>query len=295
MDSAGLAHAAGADWIGAVPHEELRRSRPVLPRHDPFYEPPTGFEHAAPGTVLRTRDVELGFLGFVPQKFFATQLLYRSSDRNGAPEAAVTTVLVPAERGPENVCPIVSYQCAIDAVTDRCFPSYAMRRRAFAPGALAQFEFLLVAAALAEGWAVSVPDHEGTHGMWGAPYEPGYRILDGLRAATSCERLGISRRLPDRALGLLRRRPCDRVGGRDVRGLRTRAQHRRCRARVAGRRSRARVQAAQRLVLRRAADDGDRRAVPHLPGASDGHRTARHRRGTSSAQVRGEDDDGRTR
>lgn len=27
---------------------------------------------------------------------------------------------------------------------------------------------------------------------WGAPYEPGYRILDGLRGATSCERLGIS-------------------------------------------------------------------------------------------------------
>ena len=191
MDFAGLAHAAGADWIGAVPHEELRRSRPVRPRHDPFYQPPPGFEHAAPGTVLRTRDVELAFLGFVPQKFFATQLLYRSSDRTGAPEAAVTTVLVPTERGPENVCPIVSYQCAIDAVTSRCFPSYAMRRGAFAPGALAQFEFLLVAAALAEGWAVSVPDHEGMHGMWGS-FEPGYRILDGLRAATSCERLGIS-------------------------------------------------------------------------------------------------------
>lgn len=192
MDSAGLARAAAADWIGAVPHEKLRRSRPVLPHRDPFYEPPPGFEHADPGTVLRTRDVELGFLGFVPQKFYATQLLYRSSDRHGAPEAAVTTVLVPTERGPENVCPIVSYQCAIDAVTSRCFPSYAMRRGAFAPGALAQFEFLLIAAALAEGWAVSVPDHEGTHGMWGAPYEPGYRILDGLRAATSCERLGIS-------------------------------------------------------------------------------------------------------
>ena len=199
MDSAGLARAAGADWISAVPHEKLRRSRPVLPHHDPFYEPPPGFEHAAPGTVLRTRDVALGFLGFVPQKFHATQLLYRTSDRNGAPEAAVTTVLVPAERGPENVCPLVSYQCAIDAVSSRCFPSYAMRRGAFAPGALAQFEFLLIAAALAEGWAVSVPDHEGTRGMWGAPYEPGYRILDGLRAATSTERLGIS---PDSPIGL---------------------------------------------------------------------------------------------
>lgn len=50
---------------------------------------------------------------------------------------------------------------------------------------MAQFEFLLVAAALAEGWAVSVPDHEGTTGMWGAPYEPGYHVLDGIRAAVN--------------------------------------------------------------------------------------------------------------
>ena len=42
---------------------------------------------------------------------------------------------------------MVSYQCAIDAVSARCFPSYALRRRSHALGALAQFEYLLVAAA----------------------------------------------------------------------------------------------------------------------------------------------------
>ena len=60
-------------------------SRPQLPADDPFYVPPPGFEHAKPGTVLRTRDVELAFLGLVPQKFTATQLLYRSTDLNGEP------------------------------------------------------------------------------------------------------------------------------------------------------------------------------------------------------------------
>jgi triacylglycerol lipase len=94
---------------------------------------------------------------------------------------------------------VVSYQCAIDAVTSRCFPSYALRRRAVAPGAVAQFEFLLIAAAVAEGWAVSVPDHEGRHGMWGAPYEPGYHVLDGLRAALNTERLELS---PSAPIGL---------------------------------------------------------------------------------------------
>jgi triacylglycerol lipase len=187
----------GAEWIGSVPHEEIvRGARPQLPRDDPFYEAPQGFEHAAPGTVLRSRDVEVAFLGLIPQKFTATQLLYRSTDMNGDPEATVTTVIGPAERAAGQVCPVLSYQCAIDAVTSRCFPSYALRRRALAPGALAQFEFFLIAAALAEGWAVSVPDHEGAKGAWGTPYEPGYRILDGLRAALSTEKLGLSAAAP---------------------------------------------------------------------------------------------------
>ena len=32
--------------------------------------------------------------------------------------------------------------------------------------------------------------------MWGAPYEPGYRIVDGIRAALRCERLGLSPAAP---------------------------------------------------------------------------------------------------
>ncbi|MGV0792246.1 lipase family protein [Mycolicibacterium sp. XJ1819] len=197
MTSGSTAPLAGAEWIGHAPHQELARgSRPKLPVDDPFYQPPEGFQHAQPGTVLRSRDVELAFLGLIPQKLAATQLLYRTTDLNGRPEASVTTVIVPAERQPGAVTPVVSYQCAIDAVTSRCFPSYALRRRSLAPGALAQFEFFLIAAALAEGWAVSIPDHEGLHGYWGTPHEPGYRILDGLRAAVSCARLDLSESAP---------------------------------------------------------------------------------------------------
>jgi triacylglycerol lipase len=188
------------EWIGRAPHEELqRRGRPALPSKDPFYEPPAGFHHAAAGTVLRSRDVELGFLGLIPQRVTATQLLYRTIDRHGAPEATVTTVLVPAGHSPGQPRHVVSYQCAIDAISSRCFPSYAMRRRSRAVGSLAQFEYLLVAAALAEGWVVSVPDHEGPHGMWGAPLEPGYRVLDGLRATLSFDRVGLA---PDGKVGL---------------------------------------------------------------------------------------------
>jgi Secretory lipase len=186
-----------AEWTAAVPHQELRRgATPLAPDTDPFYEPPPGYEQAPPGTVLRSRTVELGFLGVIPQPITATQLLYRSTNLHREPEVAVTTVMVPPQRDSESACPLLSYQSAIDAVASRCFPSYALQRGAKPVGAFVQSEFLLVAAALAEGWAVSVPDHEGCHGMWGAPYEPGYRILDGVRAAISYERLELSRSAP---------------------------------------------------------------------------------------------------
>ena len=185
--------AVSPEWIGRAPHDDLRRGdRPILPARDPFYDPPAGFHHSEPGTVLRSRDVELGFLGLVPQRVRATQLLYRTTDRHGEAEASVTTVLVPAGHSHKQPRHVVSYQCAIDAVSSRCFPSYALRRGAKAVGSLAQLEYLLMAAAVAEGWVVSVPDHEGPHGMWGTPHEPGYRVLDGLRATLNFERFGLA-------------------------------------------------------------------------------------------------------
>jgi hypothetical protein len=197
MDIGTLASATGAEWIGRAPHEELQpKARPILPSDDPFYLPPPGYQHALPGTALRSRDVELVYLGLIPQRVHATQLLYRTTDLNGQAEATVTTVLVPAGHKLGQVCPVLSYQCAIDAVSSRCFPSYALRRHARAAGALPQLEFLLISAALAEGWAVSIPDHEGPQGTWGAPYEPGYCILDGVRAALGSERLGLSTSAP---------------------------------------------------------------------------------------------------
>ena len=197
MDYGSAAMSTGAEWIGQAPHQDLqRKTRPQLPAADPFYVPPAGFEHSRPGTVLASRDVELAFLGLIPQKLTATQLLYRSTDLNGLPQAAVTTVVAPADRVAGSTGPILSYQCAIDAVAGRCFPSYALRRGAKAVGALAQFEFLLVSAALAEGWVVSIPDHEGPQGIWGAPFEPGYHVLDGLRAALNHDALNLSSDAP---------------------------------------------------------------------------------------------------
>ena len=96
-----LAKASGAEWIGRPAHEDVERKvRPLLPTDDPFYQPPAGFQHAAPGTVLRSRDVEVAFLGLIPQPLTATQLRYRTTDMHGNAEATVTTVILPADLAP---------------------------------------------------------------------------------------------------------------------------------------------------------------------------------------------------
>ncbi|GAB2719308.1 lipase family protein [Nocardia thraciensis] len=176
--------------------DSLVGSRPLLPSRDPFLRPPAGFAAHAPGAVLRSRPVQLALLGLVPQAVRAWQLLYRSSDLHGRPEVAVTTVLLPADADPATERPLLAFQSAIDAVSERCAPSYALRRGAFVPGSITQLEYLLVANALRRGWAVSIADHEGPHGHFGAPREPGYRALDGIRAALRFAPLGLHARTP---------------------------------------------------------------------------------------------------
>ncbi|MBF6315774.1 lipase [Nocardia cyriacigeorgica] len=163
----------------------------LLPSRDPFHRPPPGFADKPAGTILRSRAVEVALFGLVPQKVSAWQLLYRSCDLHGTPEAAVTTVLLPHGAEPAESRPLLAFQSAMDAVSERCSPSYALRRGAHALGSITQLEWLLVANALRRGWAVGIADHEGPRGNFGAPREPGYRALDGIRAALAFAPLGL--------------------------------------------------------------------------------------------------------
>ena len=172
--------------------DERSLQRPLHPDRDPFYRPPAGFESAAPGAILAVRAVRTALFGRIPQRFPAWQLLYRSTDLHGEPTAAATTVLLPADGKPDATRPLVSFQSAIDAVSSTCFPSHALRRGSKNSGSAPQIEFPLFASALARGWAVSIPDHEGTAGRWGIPREPGYLALDGIRAAIGFEPLGLT-------------------------------------------------------------------------------------------------------
>ncbi|OZF00322.1 lipase [Rhodococcus sp. 15-2388-1-1a] len=168
------------------------RSDATRPEDDPFYTAPEGYEAALPGTILKVRPVEVAMFGRVRQRVDAWQLLYRTADLGGFPQASVTTVLRPRDAQPV----LLSYQCAIDGVASSCFPSYALRRGSRAFGAVPQFEFLLVLHALRRGWTISIPDHEGPDGHWGSPQEPGFCTLDAVRAALSFEPLELHSSTP---------------------------------------------------------------------------------------------------
>jgi hypothetical protein len=112
----------------------------------------------------------------VPVPVQSWQLLYASRDTGGQPEAAVASVLVPASLRPPGARPLVSYQVAEDSLATRCAPSYEMRLGTEA-------EEPLIGLALAQGWAVVVPDYEGPGSHWTAGVQAGHAVLDGIRAA----------------------------------------------------------------------------------------------------------------
>ncbi|MEO9329248.1 lipase family protein [Gordonia aurantiaca] len=150
----------------------------LLPSEDPFYVPPGGYENRAPGAILRTRQVSLGWRGTsVP--ITATQILYRSTDNFGGPTATVTTVLSPPGVGSGAPRRVVSYHSFYDALGSQCDPSYTLRGGNMSERPI---DIALVSGLMAAGYTVSVPDYEGRGLRWTIARESGYAALDGVRA-----------------------------------------------------------------------------------------------------------------
>ncbi|WP_167768880.1 lipase family protein [Nocardia sp. CS682] len=165
-----------------------------LPHEDSFYQPPEGFEAKEPGAILRSREVRLAALTVLPVNVRAWQLLYRTTDLNEQPTAAVTTVVLPALADPNRSRPLVSLQFYYDSANLDCSPSFVLQQGAGLAGLEgihSQSELLGLAALISQGWAVSIPDYEGVNGHLTVPKEPGYMTLDGIRAAERFEPLGL--------------------------------------------------------------------------------------------------------
>jgi hypothetical protein len=174
--------------VVAAPAATAATTPPPPPQSDPFYQPPAGYASTAPGTVLRSRAVTASAFGSDPQHVTAWQLLYRTTDTQGQPEATVTTVLEPSGRRPTA---LLSYQVAEDSAAPQCAISYQLRLGAGNANFVAQAEILLIDAALAKGWAVSVPDYEGPNSAYVGGRQAGQAVLDGIRATRNFATAGV--------------------------------------------------------------------------------------------------------
>jgi hypothetical protein len=169
------AFAGWAGWAAASP------AAPPLPSADPFYAYNGSLAGLAPGTVLRTRTVNVAENGN-PTPITAQQILYRTTSQLGQPTATVTTMLRPATSVLPAATKLISYQTAYDALGSECDPSYTLRGGN--PGySTAADEEQIILGYVQAGYTVVVPDYEGEALDWAAGQESGYGTLDGIRAA----------------------------------------------------------------------------------------------------------------
>src|SRR3984957_16269115 len=88
---------AAAAVLGAVVASPASAApAPALPSSDPFYtySGSTPLAQIAPGTVLKTRTIQVAVSGN-PTLFTADQVLYRTSGEQGQPTVTVTTIIKP--------------------------------------------------------------------------------------------------------------------------------------------------------------------------------------------------------
>jgi hypothetical protein len=72
---------------------------------DPFYNPPPGFELTAPGTILKSRPIPrpIAIYNLLLPVDGAWQLLYRTQDSLGRPDATIVTIIKPKNAKPNNL------------------------------------------------------------------------------------------------------------------------------------------------------------------------------------------------
>jgi hypothetical protein len=162
-------------------------SAPIYPAADPdpFYAAPADLADMRPGDVIGVRAMPP--LPIFPDTT-VTVVRFRSTNSQGKPIAAITTVLTP--RGHQKDGPLLSYQHIINGLGAECSVSRVlytddpnlMVREAPAWNVL-----------LKQGWSVALPDHLGPQFAYGAAKLGGQITLDGVRAVKKVSELQVEK------------------------------------------------------------------------------------------------------
>ncbi|GGK67404.1 lipase [Nocardia camponoti] len=185
---------ANAEPVAVTPPVTI----PLPPELDAGFYLPAGdvVSAAAPGQIIAARQVRIADFGILPVDVDAWQVSYRSNNSRDEAIPAVATVIKPRGATPTK---LLSVQLAEDSTAGYCAPSYALQHLSLAAVAgqvVVPAEFLFAQAALSQGWAVVVPDHQGPNSAYAAGPLAGRITLDGIRAATSFAPLGLSPSVP---------------------------------------------------------------------------------------------------
>lgn len=153
------------------------------PSNDSFYEPPSNLSEYGEGEVIRKRNIEP--LTFLVEKSQVSQVLYRTNNTKNQPSHSVATIIEPW--WPSSEPKLLSFQMWEDSSGANCAPSFSIANSLASPNALTSswdvppwFNW-----ALAQGYYIVAPDHEGAKNAFFAGYEEGRSGLDGIRAAIS--------------------------------------------------------------------------------------------------------------
>ncbi|KAF2173489.1 hypothetical protein M409DRAFT_61872 [Zasmidium cellare ATCC 36951] len=145
------------------------------PSQDPWYTAPAGFEHAAPGTILRIRPARGNLTTIQANSSAAYNILYRTTNSRYLPDWAVTTLFVPNNTVFNSNDKLLSYQIPYDSADVDASPSYSLYSAGIGD----------ITSSLGKGWFVNVPDYEGPTASFTAGVVSGHSTLDSIRAVLS--------------------------------------------------------------------------------------------------------------
>ncbi|WP_084519816.1 lipase family protein [Nocardia mexicana] len=158
-------------------------AQPILPAADPdpFYGAPADVAEHEPGDVLGIRALP-PLLIFPDTDVWLVK--FRSTNSEGKPIAATTTVLSPRNRATDG--PLLSYQTIINGLGTECSISHTLYTSD--PNLMVR-EAPAYNVVLQRGWSIALPDHLGPQFAYGAAKLGGQITLDGIRAAQQVKQL----------------------------------------------------------------------------------------------------------
>ncbi|ALG87044.1 lipase [Gordonia phthalatica] len=170
---------------------QLRAAALPSPSGDPLFDRwSPNLKTMAPGTLITVRDVTATAAPLVTAPITRARLMkFASRDALGLPSFGTATILEPRAKAPvRGPRPILVNNLAINSLGTTCTPGYTLAHGFDKDSSLTNFFPPTTQLALARGYTVIVPDHEGPRMAYAEPTTAGHVILDALRAAARLDR-----------------------------------------------------------------------------------------------------------